>query len=195
MRWVQHWIIGEHCLEGRRSLPYQLGCLLPDWFERHPIHRVKESFPRFLDRAERIRHLPAGPRRDWLLGTLGHYLCDYCTMAHNEEYYRFYRHRVYEVMAQKYIKARVRKEPLCWQQEREETIPAELLDPKLPADRFREALSAWLTEGLGRLRQEIEALGSPAWYRDERVAELDIRRAHRLLRGLNQILNETDKGA
>ena len=193
MRWVQHWIIGEHCLEARQSLPYQLGCLLPDWFERHPIHRVKESLARFLDRAEKLRHTPAGPWRDWLLGTLGHYLCDYCTLAHNEEYYRFYRHRVYEVMAQKYIQARVREDPRRWQQERAPEIPEELLDPNLPADRFREALAAWLTEGLDQLRQQILALESPAWYRDERVAELDIRWAHRLLRGLLTILGENQK--
>ena len=190
MRWIQHWIIGEDCLRSRRSLPYQLGCLLPDWFHRRPIHRWDESADNFLRRAEKVRTMPRGAARDWNIGLLAHFLCDYCTEAHNEEYYRFYRHRVYEVMAQKRIQrlraedgeALRRIEPL--------EIPPELTDPAAGEKAFSLALRAFLTEKIGELRGGIRALGSAEWVRDERVADLDIRWAHRLLYALLCIFGE-----
>ncbi len=173
MRWVVHWIVGEAALRGRRSLAFQLGCLMPDWFELKPIHRWRESGSKFLDRAERVRSMPDGWRRDWLLGTLAHFACDYCTMAHNEEYYRFYHHRAYEVLAQNYLIRRCR-ENARWLQTGPAEMPA-VLTSSADASAFRQALSVWVLDHTDALHEKISELHTAKWYQDERVAELDIR--------------------
>lgn len=205
----------------RRSLPYQLGCLLPDWFYRHPIHRTDESMDDFLMRAVRIRHMPDSPRRDWELGLLAHFICDYCTQAHNEEYYRFYRHRVYEVAAQKRIKAFRVKRDAVHRQIRELRaagtadpeqikdlrgqipgplrpfrplpVPETLLDPETDDVRFREELHDFLTGQLEQQHREIRALGCEKWYTDERVMDLDILWARKILYAVLSIFGENVK--
>ena len=192
MRWVEHWIIGEDCLKGRRSLPYQLGCLLPDWIDRHPIHRREESLENFLELAVQTRSLPRGRRRDWQLGLMAHFLCDYCTEAHNEEYYNFYRHRVYEVRSQRRIQELRRKDRKALTRVEPLPIPEMLLRADSGDEIFREALRRFLNENLDRLRGEVRALDCERWYTDTRVMDLDIAWAHRLLGALLRIYRETD---
>ena len=193
MRWVQHWIIGHNCRKGRRSLPYQLGCLLPDWFDRHPIHRTTESMEHVLDMAVRLRDCPPGPLRDWRLGVLSHFLCDYCTQAHNEEYYRFYRHRVYEVMAQKRILALRREDPEGLARIDRAEPPPPLPGRDAGDEVFRAAFRAFLLEELEHLHRAIRGLNSPCWYRDQRIMDLDIRWAHRLVWSMLWLFGEADR--
>lgn len=192
MRWIQHWIIGKECLKGRKSLAYQLGCVLPDWFDTHPIHRIKESFSHFLNDAEKTRHLSPGPYRDWKMGNLAHLLCDYCTMAHNDEYYRFYRHRVYEVMAQKRFQRERDKGNNCLIAEKDIPIPPALLESTTSAARFKESLSSFILHFIDELHREIDKLESQCWFRDERIAECDTRYAYLLLNALLKILGEEE---
>lgn len=192
MRWVQHWIIARVSLKSRRSLPYQLGSVLPDWFAIHPIHRTTESLDKFLDRAVKLRALPPGLRRDWYLGTLAHYACDYCTQSHNEEYYRFYRHRVYEVLAQDLIRAEYKKDPRRYDLKAGLPVPAALTDPATAPEAFRRELKDFLLTQIDRLHGEIRDLHTEQWYRDPRVAELDIRYACLILYALLCIFGEPD---
>ena len=194
MRWVPHWIIGADCLPGRRSLPYQLGCLLPDWIDRHPIHRTDETLEIFLRRAEAARRLPKGALRDWRVGLLAHFLCDYCTEAHNGEYRRLFRHRVYEVRHQKRVLA-LRREgsPLLTRIE-SVPVPPALLDPETGAEAFQTALRDFVAGELDALHAQIRALNSERWYTDRRIMDLDIRYAHRLLRAFLRIMGDTETG-
>lgn len=196
MRWGVHWRIGRDSLHARKSLIYQLGTILPDWFERHPIHRRRESLMPFLKRAERVREMKPGLRKDWELGCLVHYLGDYCCMAHNEEYYRFYRHRVYEVISQNYLKrvreankptytllqkhfaAYVRREfPTLW-------------DRTANGVMFREELRRLINTTVDALHGKIDALQTEKWWLDLRVAELDVRYSCRLIYAVLYILGE-----
>ena len=89
MRWVEHWTIAKDALAPRKSPGFQLGSILPDYFERKPIHRWRDNRELFLEKVDRVCKMPPGFRRDWQMGTLAHYICDYCCMAHNDEYYRY----------------------------------------------------------------------------------------------------------
>lgn len=194
MRWGVHWRVAKAALKDRRSLAYQLGSVMPDWFETRPIHRWKESGKKFLDRAEKVRRMRRGWRRDYLMGTLAHYVCDYCTMAHNEEYFRFYRHRVYEVLAQNCLNRRCREDRDWFEGERS-TVPAVFRDPGTDDVTFREALTELVTEHTDALHGRIGLLQTAGWewFRDERVAELDIREGWHLTSALVQILEQPAK--
>lgn len=192
MRWVVHWRIGEAALAGRRSLAFQLGCVLPDWFELHPIHRREESGQLFLNRALSVRAMAPGWRRDYRMGTLAHFACDYCTMAHNEEYYNFYRHRIYEVLAQKYLIRRCKTDP-SWFVSEALPLPAEL-GPSADDAAFRTALWDAVNTRVEILHEAIAALRAPEWFREERVAELDIREGWRLVSLVTRALEAGEEG-
>jgi hypothetical protein len=184
LRWIEHWIIGKDAFAPRRSLPYQLGTVLPDWFERQPIHRWQETRELFLDRAQKISAMPPGIRRDWYLGTLAHYLCDYCCMAHNEEYYRYYRHRVFEVQSQKYfLRVRKNRKNDIYQLEKS-NLPA----PYETSGDIREDVSRLIESYTGKLHERIGVLGSECWFRDHRIMALDIRYAYGLVAAVNELL-------
>ena len=186
MRFVEHWTIGKDALSTRRSFAYQLGSILPDWFERKPIHRWKDNKDRFLKKASMVRELPPGFKRDWTLGTLAHYVCDYCCMAHNEEYYRYVRHRIYEVQSQKFFKREHKRNGLKIYRIRAEYLP----EPPAPTGIFEADVAALVETWVGKLHERIDALNSPQWYRDERCMSLDIRYAHALLRALLTLLSD-----
>jgi hypothetical protein len=187
MRWGVHWRIGRDSLHGRESLMFQLGTILPDWFERHPIHRRKESLGLIAERIVRLREMQPGRKRDWYLGTVAHFLCDYCCMAHNEEYYRFYRHRVYEVESQKYYKrVRAERKPryvaaqLRFLEQAKRLHPA-LFDGTLSDDDFRGEMLDLINSAVLSLHRKIEALNTAEWWTDLRVAELDVRYSYYLI--------------
>lgn len=184
MRWVEHWFIGKDAYAPKKSVPYQLGTVLPDWFERRLIHRWKETREDFLERAQQVAGMPSGFRRDWYLGTLAHYLCDYCCMAHNEEYARYYRHRVYEVQSQKYfLRIRKRKKEAIYHLKESEL-------PSLPAlsGDIRKDAAGLIEAYVGKLHERIDALGSDCWFRDRRIMALDIRYAHGLTAAVCELL-------
>lgn len=187
MRWGVHWRIGKDSLHGRKSLAFQLGTILPDWFERHPIHRRKESFDLVLKRIGQLREMKPGIKRDWYAGTVAHYLCDYCCTAHNEEYYRFYRHRIYEVRSQDYFKAVREKrktgyiaDQMRFVQRMKREYPA-LFDGSLPNDRFCAETAKLIRAVVQELHRRIQALHAKEWWTDLRVAELDVRYSYRLI--------------
>ncbi len=174
MRWVEHWIIGRDVYGKGCSLAYLLGCIMPDWFERYPIHRRKESFDRFLDKAEEIRYMPRGLNRDWKMGNIIHFACDYCTQAHNDEYYDLYKHRVYEVMAQKYFKRVYKKEPDRYHEFEKFQVPTNIIKNEYNKDAFRQELRVFVEKQLNDLHRQIRDLASETWYTDSRIMELDI---------------------
>ena len=187
MRWVEHWTIAKDALAPRKSLGFQLGSILPDYFERKPIHRWRDNRELFLEKVDRIRKMPPGFRRDWQMGTLAHYICDYCCMAHNEEYYRFYRHRVYEVESQKYYKrVRAERKPryvaaqLRFLEQAKRLHPA-LFDGTLSDDDFRGEMLDLINSAVLSLHRKIEALNTAEWWTDLRVAELDVRYSYYLI--------------
>lgn len=196
MRWGVHWRIGRDSLHDRYSLIYQLGTILPDWFERHPIHRRKESLAPMLKRAERVRSMAPGLRKDWHLGALSHYLCDYCCLAHNDEYYNFYRHRVYEVDAQTYYKnvrekrkARYVAGQMRFAKFVQKNYPT-LWDGTAKGEEFRLELRRLINETVDELHGKIAALDSEKWWVDRRVAELDVQYGYRLIFAVLCILGE-----
>ena len=193
MRWGEHWRISRDVYYPDKSLFFQLGSILPDWFERHPIHRWVDTKELFLDRICKISRMKRGKRREWYLGTIAHYICDYCCMAHNEEYYNLYRHRVYEVLSQKYDKKK-RKDgdrrieawmnrvgTKLWMQDRGEVQAG---------NNLREKTGHAVELYTGRLHEEINALESSEWFRDPRVMKLDIEYSYGLLQTVMLILAE-----
>ena len=112
--------------------------------------------------------------KEWYLGTLAHYLCDYCCLAHDEEYYKFYRHRVYEVQSQKYF-LRTRKSEggsiYCLEESDLPVIGA------LSGD-IRNDVSMLIDAYVGKLHERIDDLHSESWFWDRRIMDLDIRYAH-----------------
>ncbi len=177
MRWMQHWTIGRDCLNSNFSLPFQLGCVLPDWFERHPIHRYSDNQDRFWDRVGKIRSMKSSAKREWYLGTIVHYICDYCTQAHNEEYYQLYRHRVYEVKAQKlFLKNHKEHKDTYIEYAKPHPIPH-------PTETIAD-LKAYLETTVQQLHNDIDQLNTPEWFTDERVMNLDIEYAYKLSTGM-----------
>lgn len=203
MRWGQHWRISGDTYLPKRSLIFQLGSIMPDWFDRHPIHRWVDTKELFLDRVCKVAQMKPGIRRSWYLGFIAHFACDYCTMAHNEEYYNFYKHRIYEVLAQKYDK-KIRKEKpghvKKWmnavdirmlqyaetqgENEAGDDAGTNVTDPIMPdeASVLRKKACYAVETCTEKLHTDIAALHSPDWFRDRRVAELDIRYAYALLK-------------
>ena len=178
MRWVEHWTIAKDALAPRKSPGFQLGSILPDYFERKPIHRWRDNRELFLEKVDRVCKMPPGFRRDWQMGTLAHYICDYCCMAHNDEYYRYYRHRVYEVLSQKFFKRQRRSGGTDIYRIRPQNLPAV---PE-PSGDLRTDTAGLVEAYVKTLHERIAAFGSTEWFRDERCMDLDIRYAYGLLR-------------
>ena len=101
MRWIEHIGIGNECL-GRKSLPYTLGLVLPDWFERNKKHVWYVKLENISKRLYLIKTMKDSNLRDYYLGTIIHYICDFCCTAHNHNYTNYVRHLVYEFISQKY---------------------------------------------------------------------------------------------
>ena len=198
MRWGMHWRIGRDSLTGRSSAVYQLGTILPDWFERHPIHRAEESLTRVLKKADRIRFMKRGIRRDWLLGTVMHYLCDYCCMAHGGEYYRFYRHRVYEVDSQIWFKQiHLQKRAFYMDEQRRfiAALPAvshalSTTAMQMSSAGFQAELRRLILRTVAVRQSRIDALGSGQWWTDRHIMSLDVRCAYQLCGAVLHILGE-----
>ena len=124
-----------------------------------------------------------GFARDWKLGVLAHFICDYCCMAHNEQYYDLYKHRVYEVLSQQvYEKLRygdafnnilMEYGTAEYDLTSFETAESEAA--------FKDALSQMIEHYLRELHSRIEGLECYEWHRDERVVCLDIAYAYALL--------------
>lgn len=106
MRWIQHWKIGTECLgssNGSTSIAYQLGTIMPDWFEKQSPHTINKSLDIVLDRISILCRLPKSDiRRQFMLGTVVHFLTDFCCYSHTEQNYKkWIYHRIFEVKAQK----------------------------------------------------------------------------------------------
>ena len=104
MRWREHWGIGRDALWSRRSLAFQLGTLLPDWFERKPKHKSELTLHRICMRIAIARQMWDGARKDFVMGTIVHYLCDYCTYPHEYCYEDYESHARHEIGAQRRYK-------------------------------------------------------------------------------------------
>lgn len=102
MRWIQHWKIGKECLGRYSSLAFQLGTILPDWFERKHVHKIDDTLDLVLNRIDIISKMPRCIKRDFMLGTVVHFITDYCCFAHvDENYNSWIGHRIFEVRSQK----------------------------------------------------------------------------------------------
>lgn len=109
MRWREHFDVGKQVLWNRNSDAYKLGLLLPDWFERKHWHRTEDTLDMIVNRIEMTRKLEWGTRRDFVLGTIVHFLCDYCTYSHENMYNDFTAHAKHEIDGQKwYLRKRKR---------------------------------------------------------------------------------------
>lgn len=190
MRWGEHWRISKDCLEPRKSLVYQLGSILPDWFNRHPVHRWNDTKDLFLERAYRVRKMEEGLIKNWNLGVLSHFVCDYCCMAHNEAYYELYKHRVYEVNSQKlYKELRLssNENKNRWMHYEVKYNSSELKKSKSEED-FKRDMSLMIEFYLNELHTRINNLGSEKWYKDDRIMELDIKYSYALLNRFIEIV-------
>ena len=106
MRWVQHWCIGRDIKGHNASLVFKLGTILPDWFEISTPHKIETTFDMVLHRIMQVSKMTRGYKRDFLLGTIVHYIADYCCYAHLEgNYLDCIHHRQYETKSQRlYLK-------------------------------------------------------------------------------------------
>ena len=188
MRWVEHWTIGKDVMGDEHGLFFLLGCIMPDWFERHPIHRTTETFEMIVNRAEKLRY-GKGIKHEWQLGTVVHFICDYCTQAHNEEYYDLYKHRVYEVMAQKYFKRQHKEDKTLHLRVKKIDVPPALMDKNISSAMFENELHKLIEDQLKELHKRIAELESPKWYRDSKVMELDIIYSYKLVYALKDIFS------
>ena len=181
MRWGEHWRIGRDTYLPKRSLIFQLGTILPDWFDRHPIHRWIDTKDLFLDRVCRIADMKPGIRREWDLGFTAHFICDYCCLAHNEKYYDLYRHRVYEVLSQKYDKKK-RKNGARQIRKWMNAVDCGFMYSDDSRAGLREQVCYAVERCIEKLHSEIDALHSEEWSRDARIMKLDIEYSYALLK-------------
>ena len=118
-------------------------------------------------------------------------------MAHNEEYYRFYRHRVYEVESQKFYKyvRTKRKETYIAGQMRFAAYAARefpsLWNRTASGEEFRKELERLINTTVTELHRKISLLNSKKWWTDLRIMELDIRFSYRLIYAVLWILGES----
>ena len=192
MRWGEHWRISRDTYFPQKSLAFQLGSILPDWFERHPIHRWVDTKELFLDRVCRIADMKKCVRRDWYLGTVAHYICDYCCMAHNEEYYSLYKHRVYEVLSQKYDKKK-RKRGTPQIKKWMNAVDCGFMYTDDSESDLKARICYAVEQCIAKLHGEIRALNSTEWFRDARIMKLDIEYSYALLKTVLNILNPETK--
>lgn len=197
MRWGQHWKIGRDVLWSRKSIAFQLGTILPDWFERHPIHRVKESYDNILNRIDIALQMPAGIRRDFMVGTIAHFVVDYCCYAHSDVYYDLIRHRIYEVKSQK----KYNREHSLKYETYMEMMPnlfEEFKHNKFDEDSSQnhkydvDDIEAFINKYVAELLRMIELQNSKEWSRDENVMEFDTQYSYMVLYGVMSMLGEPE---
>lgn len=166
MRWVMHWKISKDCYDSK-SLIYQLGSILPDWFMRHPIHCYNKTKEKFEKRLYKTKQMKPGFRKNWNAGVLAHYIEDYCCTAHSDEnYFHLYNHRVFEVQEQKFFK-------------KFSTIKKFNIESK-------ETIIETIESTLQSLQQDIKNFNSNEWYTDTKIMELDIYYSYALVKTVLQ---------
>ena len=174
MRWIEHWKISKMVLR-RKSLCYQLGSILPDWFERRPRHTMEHSLDRVLKKIEKVQTMKNGRRRDYLLGTIMHYLEDYCCFAHNDnEYTKWYKHRVFEVQSQKYFREHYKY-----------YLP--LIDNLQDKD-----FCEFITKTVRKMEKYVYNLHNENWERDVRIIKCNIEFAFYLTNGVLDLIEENN---
>lgn len=189
MRWKQHRMIGKDCFCNKPSLFFVIGCCAPDVLDFYRTHRAKETLDIFVKNSTKIRKMRNGFIKDYCIGVLSHYICDYCTQAHGEEYFRFFRHRVYEVQMQKYYLKNYNEfynlpnnNPII--------IPQILKVPGLNDELFVEKFRIFLEKYLLERNEKVKALESSKWYIDHRIMALDIYYSYCLLSAIMTIFRE-----
>lgn len=104
MRWVEHYGIGKGSYGKGAPLMYKLGCLMPDWFERNKHHTYSETKEAFIDKVKTCLNELGEHKKDYVLGTIVHYICDYFCTSHDDTYSEYYKHARFEIMSQSYYK-------------------------------------------------------------------------------------------
>ena len=104
MRFKQHWLIAKDIAGDKANLAYQLGSIFPDYFERLHRHTMSCMLESIHKRIDKIQRMPDGLRKQYLMGTVMHYMCDFCSYAHNDDVYnKWIRHRLYELNEQRFF--------------------------------------------------------------------------------------------
>lgn len=102
MRFYSHWNIAKDVAGENSNLAYLLGSIFPDYFERLTRHRTCESLSKIEERIRYIDSMKDGLKKQYLIGTVMHYLCDYCCYAHSDRYFEWIHHRIFECAEQKF---------------------------------------------------------------------------------------------
>ena len=167
MRFREHFGIAKDVAGEKAGFFYLTGSLFPDYVERHRIHRSDETLGLIKKRIYRIQHTSNPLVKDYLLGTVMHYMCDYCCYSHGDKYYEMIHHRKFENAEQDYFCKHSRKKYL---------INAEAFYRK-NRDKNKK-LS--IEKTLKRRENYIENLNSTHWWSDERIMKADLYYAYAL---------------
>ena len=167
MRFREHFGIAKDVAGEKAGFFYLMGSLFPDYVERHRIHRSDETLGLIKKRIYRIQHTSNPIVKDYLLGTVMHYMCDYCCYSHGDKYYEMIHHRQFENAEQEYFRKHSRKKYL---------INAEAFYRK-NRDKNKK-LS--IEKTLKRRAKYIENLNSTHWWSDERIMKADLYYAYAL---------------
>lgn len=188
MRLIQHWKIGKDCMGRYSSLAFQLGTILPDWFERKTMHRIDESLDLILNRLNIISRMPEGIKRDFMLGTVVHFITDYCCFAHvGNHYNNWIVHRIYEVKSQKLY---------CNQDTYNYILNMDNLYNKFIqevtlTDNMYINIEIYLHYIKNRLQYRY-ITPNMKWYRDTNIMNTDIIYAYNMVYGILMLLGEFD---
>lgn len=161
MRFISHWNIARDVAGEKSNLVYLLGSIFPDYVERFTRHRTNESLDIIEDRINQISSLKDGVKKQYLIGTVMHYLCDYCCYAHSDKYFELIHHRIFECKEQKFHIKNSR----------------DIYIKRM--NRFIEQYENIDLQTFIKERNEyIEQLNIPKWWKDFQIMELDLSMAY-----------------
>lgn len=173
MRFYSHWNIARDVAGENSNLAYLLGSIFPDYFERLTRHRTYESLDKIEERIRYINSMEDGIKKQYLMGTVMHYLCDYCCYAHSDCYFEWIHHRIFECSEQKFYKYNSKDKYIQRMNE------------------FRTHTNVDVSKYLDRRNQYIAKLNSDKWCKDKRIMKLDLFTAYSICGYMYDQMNVT----
>ena len=175
MRFRAHYGIAKDIAGEDATIFFLMGALFPDYIERHRIHRTYESLPLIRRRIVHIHGMRDSALKEFMLGTVMHYVCDYCCYSHGEKYYEVVHHRIYENAEQEFYRNNPELRVKCL---------------KRAKNYYEKHDKTNLINMLASREQKIKALNSVTWWTDERIMEIDLYYAYALCYSLFQRCQE-----
>lgn len=167
----------------------RFGSVAPDWFLPKPIHVLDKTYYKRVDR------ILCKLRRNFVtnklfIGIICHYICDYCTYAHESKYLDVVGHRKYEVNLQEYFFenwVQIKR----WYKRYCDSDRA--LYEKYEINDI-DSLNKNIVQILEKLREKNDSENDLEWWNNEAIMKRDILMAYRLLNLIKWNLDKTING-